>query len=246
MQDKWALEEHLSTAENNTLWDSAGESARNGKALTEYVETHLLDVDERIALMDKTGIERAILSLTSPGVESILDTETAIRVARDTNDAVRAPVHGLTTPAIVQVGPPGPLKHGPGTASNSSSPGGQAADDGTIMTESILGVGIMGVSPSGAGPAPLTFPALRVLPNYEIRALSAHSPGLVRRRRSVWCQRRVLRPRTAGGGPRGECAHHRGLAGRRFRDLLSGLGVGGQGRRRSATAGSCANSPVRG
>src|SRR6266851_4830524 len=57
MQDKWALEEHLSTAENNTLWDSARESARNGKALTEYVETHLLDVEDRIALMDKTGIE---------------------------------------------------------------------------------------------------------------------------------------------------------------------------------------------
>lgn len=90
MQNKWALEEHLSTAENNALWDSAGESARNGKALTDYVEAHLLDVDERIALMDKTGIERAILSLTSPGVQSILDAETAIRVARDTNDAVRA------------------------------------------------------------------------------------------------------------------------------------------------------------
>ena len=82
MQNKWALEEHLSTAENNALWDSAGESARNGKALTDYVEAHLLDVDERIALMDKTGIERAILSLTSPGAQSILDTETAIRVAR--------------------------------------------------------------------------------------------------------------------------------------------------------------------
>ena len=66
-----------------------GESARNGRALTEYVETHLLDVEERIALMDKTGVERAILSLTSPGVQSILDTETAVRVARDTNDTVR-------------------------------------------------------------------------------------------------------------------------------------------------------------
>ena len=41
MKNKWALEEHLSTAENNALWDLAGESARNGKALTEYVEAHL-------------------------------------------------------------------------------------------------------------------------------------------------------------------------------------------------------------
>ncbi len=90
MQNKWALEEHLSTAENNALWDSSGESARNGAALTAYVESHLLDVDERIALMDKTGIERAILSLTSSGVQSILDPATAITVARDTNDLVRS------------------------------------------------------------------------------------------------------------------------------------------------------------
>jgi gamma-resorcylate decarboxylase len=51
---------------------------------------HLLDVEDRIALMDKTGIERAVLSLTSTGVQSILDTETAVRVACDTNDAVHA------------------------------------------------------------------------------------------------------------------------------------------------------------
>lgn len=89
MQGKWALEEHLSTAENNGLWDSAGESARNGRTLTEYVEQHLLDVDERLKIMDATGIERSILSLTSPGIQSILDIPTAIKVATDTNDTVR-------------------------------------------------------------------------------------------------------------------------------------------------------------
>lgn len=41
------------------------------------------------ALMDKTGVERAILSLTSPGVQAIVDLRTAVRVARDTNDTVR-------------------------------------------------------------------------------------------------------------------------------------------------------------
>jgi gamma-resorcylate decarboxylase len=60
------------------------------KALTEYVESHLLDVDERVRLMGKTGIERAIVSLTSPGIQSITDTGTAIRLARETNDLVRA------------------------------------------------------------------------------------------------------------------------------------------------------------
>jgi hypothetical protein len=32
--------------------------------------------------MDATGIERVILSLTSPGIQSITDTELAVKVAR--------------------------------------------------------------------------------------------------------------------------------------------------------------------
>ena len=88
--NKWTLEEHFTTDEANKYWNSATESARNGKALTEYVEFSLLDVDERLRLMDKTGIERAIVSLTSPGIQSISDAATAIRLARETNDLVRA------------------------------------------------------------------------------------------------------------------------------------------------------------
>lgn len=61
MQDKWALEEHLSAEENNDLWDSSGEAARNGEQYMEYVETHLLDVDERVKIMDATGIERSLI-----------------------------------------------------------------------------------------------------------------------------------------------------------------------------------------
>jgi len=89
VQDKWALEEHLSTAENNEMWDSSGEAARNGKQYMDYVESHLLDVDQRIKIMDATGIERTILSLTSPGIQSITDPELAVKVARDTNNLVR-------------------------------------------------------------------------------------------------------------------------------------------------------------
>src|SRR6266496_3898286 len=43
------------------------------------------------------------------------------------------------------------------------------------MTESTLGVGIIGVSPTRGWAATAHIPALRALPNYEIRALSAHS-----------------------------------------------------------------------
>jgi predicted dehydrogenase len=43
------------------------------------------------------------------------------------------------------------------------------------MTEPTLGVGIIGVSPFRGWAATAHIPALRALPNYEIRALSAHS-----------------------------------------------------------------------
>src|SRR5436190_12251843 len=48
------------------------------------------------------------------------------------------------------------------------------------MSESTLGVGIIGVSPVRGWAATAHIPALRALPNYEIRALSAHSPGSAR------------------------------------------------------------------
>src|SRR5881296_1327757 len=43
------------------------------------------------------------------------------------------------------------------------------------MPESTLGVGIIGVSPARGWAATAHIPALRALPNYEIRALSAHT-----------------------------------------------------------------------
>ena len=89
MHDKWALEEHLSTVENNELWDSSGEAARNGRQYMDYVESHLLDGEERVKIMDASGIERTILSLTAPGVQSITDTALAVKVATDTNDLTR-------------------------------------------------------------------------------------------------------------------------------------------------------------
>jgi len=48
------------------------------------------------------------------------------------------------------------------------------------MTGSTLGVGIIGVSPVRGWAAAAHIPALRALPNYEIRALSAHSAGSAR------------------------------------------------------------------
>src|SRR5213080_5471604 len=44
-----------------------------------------------------------------------------------------------------------------------------------VMPESTLGIGIIGVSPVRGWAATAHIPALRALPNYEIRALSAHN-----------------------------------------------------------------------
>jgi 2,3-dihydroxybenzoate decarboxylase len=50
------------------------------------VRRRLLDLgDERLADMDASGIDRQIISLTSPGVQ-ILDRETAVSIATDAND----------------------------------------------------------------------------------------------------------------------------------------------------------------
>jgi predicted dehydrogenase len=48
------------------------------------------------------------------------------------------------------------------------------------MPESTLGVGIVGVSPVRGWAATAHIPALRALPNYKIRALSAHNPESAR------------------------------------------------------------------
>src|SRR2546426_7247670 len=48
-------------------------------------------------------------------------------------------------------------------------------EESTMTTQSTLGVGIIGVSPVRGWAATAHIPALRALPNYEIRALSGHS-----------------------------------------------------------------------
>ncbi len=86
MRGKIALEEHISTEENNTLWDSTLEAARNGKEYMADVERRLPEAHLRLEEMDKYGIETMILSLTSPGAQSILDTSLAVDFCKRTND----------------------------------------------------------------------------------------------------------------------------------------------------------------
>lgn len=86
MNDKIALEEHVSTPLNNSLWDSAGEATRNGQAYMDDVEKRLLDPELLLQTMDQNGIDVAVLSLTSPGTQALLDPAKACDFAARGND----------------------------------------------------------------------------------------------------------------------------------------------------------------
>jgi predicted TIM-barrel fold metal-dependent hydrolase len=92
-----ALEEHFVTAEVTDAWQTVDlpwrDLALRG-ALAGDIPARLLEFGpRRLAAMDDAGVDVAVLSLTSPGVQN-LDPELAVRLARDANDrlaeAVRA------------------------------------------------------------------------------------------------------------------------------------------------------------
>jgi predicted TIM-barrel fold metal-dependent hydrolase len=89
MDGKVALEEHFSTELNNRFWDANGEEERNGKAYAQDVERRLLDPALCVAEMDRAGVEMCILSLTSPGVQSVIDASKAVELAQASNDYAR-------------------------------------------------------------------------------------------------------------------------------------------------------------
>ena len=89
MKGKIAFEEHLAVEETvGNAKAFAGDSGRWDDFTLE-----LLDVDEkRLAFMDKTGIEFALLSLNAPGLQAILDTEEAVELARKANAKIAGAV----------------------------------------------------------------------------------------------------------------------------------------------------------
>ena len=85
MKGKIVFEEHMAIPE--TLGDTKAFAGDSGK--WEEFERQILDMgNERLELMDKTGIEFSILSNNAPGVQGILDTNEAIDVSRKANDAM--------------------------------------------------------------------------------------------------------------------------------------------------------------
>ncbi|OYX44818.1 MAG: amidohydrolase, partial [Sphingomonadales bacterium 32-64-22] len=71
-----------------SLWGFYGTSASER---TTFIRERLLDLGElRIQAMDDAGIDKAVLALTSPGTQSLFDPEEARRIARNSNDELKA------------------------------------------------------------------------------------------------------------------------------------------------------------
>ncbi len=89
MKGKIAFEEHFAIPE--TLEETRSFAGDSGQ--WDDFCRQILDLgDERLQHMDKSGIELAILSLNSPGIQGILDAEEAMQVARKANDTMAAAV----------------------------------------------------------------------------------------------------------------------------------------------------------
>lgn len=81
---KIALEEHFTTPE---LAKNYVARPTQSDALFADVERRLADFDElRLEMMDKTGIEMMVLSVTTPGVQGVSDSREPIRLAHSAND----------------------------------------------------------------------------------------------------------------------------------------------------------------
>jgi predicted TIM-barrel fold metal-dependent hydrolase len=85
MQGKIALEEHFATEE--FLQDVKRFFIREGVEVWERAKRIMTDITgERLELMDEAGIEKSIISLSSPTIQGILNTDDAIDAARRIND----------------------------------------------------------------------------------------------------------------------------------------------------------------
>lgn len=88
MVKKIALEEHYSSPENQKLWDKEAEAKRDGRPYFDFVEERLWETEKYIKEMDAMDIDTSIMSLTSPGVQSVTDKDAAVKLAIDSNNGV--------------------------------------------------------------------------------------------------------------------------------------------------------------
>ena len=87
MKGKIALEEHFATEEY--LGDVKRFFIREGEDVWQRAKGIMCDISgRRLELMDEAGIEKTILSLSSPTIQAILDTKEAVDSAKKVNDYI--------------------------------------------------------------------------------------------------------------------------------------------------------------
>ncbi len=89
MNGKIAVEEHFATAALQDLISGVGWSPDDWRRVIE----RLSDTERRLAEMDRLGIEMAVLSLGSFGIQDVVDPATAVTRAVEANDALAAIVN---------------------------------------------------------------------------------------------------------------------------------------------------------
>lgn len=88
MNGKIVIEEHFLPPGRTDLLSNPGWPAETWNTVTEA----LLDTERRLELMDQGGIDLAVLSLASDGIQAILDPHEAVATAQEANDALAAVV----------------------------------------------------------------------------------------------------------------------------------------------------------
>jgi predicted TIM-barrel fold metal-dependent hydrolase len=92
------IEEHFLTADVREAWDAINLGLTDPSVAfhSGAIESHLCDLaDGRLALMDETGLDVQVLSLTTPGLHDL--GRESIGIARKTNDALAAVVQRFPT-----------------------------------------------------------------------------------------------------------------------------------------------------
>ncbi len=92
MVKKIALEEHFLSPGLVDIWRPT--MADVPALATEKFQKRLADFgDLRLETMDKAGIDKAVLSISGPGVQAVRDAATATRLAREANDFLAEQIH---------------------------------------------------------------------------------------------------------------------------------------------------------
>ena len=92
MVKKIALEEHFLSPGLVDYWRPT--MTEVAPAAVEQLFKRLTDFgDLRLQIMDKAGIERAVLAISGPGVQVERDAATAVRKARESNDFLAKEIH---------------------------------------------------------------------------------------------------------------------------------------------------------